>query len=382
MPETSPDLLRKVYDPAEVNFAPGERSFVAWISTETIDHEGDVVVAKGIDFTTVYLPKNPVVMAFHDYGRWPVGKSDWIKSKTTSGFAGLYARTVMDDDPDSEILWKKIQNRTVRGISIGFKPPIDMQKSEWGPPTPDELRKNPHWKGAARIIRRCLLFEYSIVPIPMNSDALITAVAKGMCRPQYLGQEPPAMDETEEKVEPETEIEVVTEEAEVKVKAMTEGSSASGGAATKSEDEADDDEKPPEFKKGDYAKCLKGEHSGAVGKVKSVHKGEMVPDVEQECMSSKSDPAVRLCIHKAMGSGHIETSHHIGVKCKELQKIDELVPPQKTKKGIDPAMLPPLVGKSDAEVQAEQFATLKKTLTPTFLKAELIRAQDRALGAV
>src|SRR6185312_13335064 len=169
MPEamTDPALIRKTFEPSEVNYTPGERSFIPWISTETVDREGDVVVARGIDFKG-FVEDNPCVMAFHDYGRWPIGRCEWIKVKQANGFAGIYGKAVIDEDPDSEVVWKKIHRRTARGVSTGSTPPADLGRGEWGPPTADELKKTPNWTGAKRIVRRCTMIEFSVVPIPMN----------------------------------------------------------------------------------------------------------------------------------------------------------------------------------------------------------------------
>jgi hypothetical protein len=185
------DLTRKVFDPAEVQFTPGERSMIAWITTDTLDHEHDVVVSSGVDYTSVFLGDspgrgNPAVLACHDQGRWPVGQCKWIKLKRNAGFTGLYAKTVLDDDPDAEVVWGKIRSGSLRGVSIGFKPPDDMRPGEWGPPTREELARRPDWAGAKRVIRRSVLLEYSICALPMNPRALVAAVNKGVHRPVFI----------------------------------------------------------------------------------------------------------------------------------------------------------------------------------------------------
>jgi|GEM_PF-2149517 len=183
-------LTRKVFEPVETHFTPGERSMVAWITTDCVDHERDVVVSSGVDYKTYYLGKspeegNPCVLAFHDLGRWPLGRCEWIKIKQSREFNGLYAKTVFDDDPETDAVWRKIRSRTLRGISIGFRPPDDLKPGEWGPPTREELARRPDWKGAERIIRRCVLLEYSVCSLPMNPQALVAAVSKGIHRPIF-----------------------------------------------------------------------------------------------------------------------------------------------------------------------------------------------------
>ena len=113
-------LTRKYYTADEINFTPGERSFVAWISVETVDREGDVVVAKGIDFGE-YMT-NPVVVAIHDYGKWPLGQCEWLKVKSTPKWKGLYGKANVDDDRESPSyhLMELLQKR---GAEVSYHDP-------------------------------------------------------------------------------------------------------------------------------------------------------------------------------------------------------------------------------------------------------------------
>lgn len=182
----SDDVLIKAFNPAETNFTPGESSDVSWITTDIVDNEGEVVVVKGIDYQSVFM-KNPVVMACHQLNRWPVGLCQWIKPAKGAGFTGLCAKTMYDEqDEDAVKLYGLVKRGLARGKSISFRPPTDFQPGDWGPPTPEELRSRPDWKGARRIIRRCVMFEYSVCPIPMNQEALTIAVSKGLALPSFL----------------------------------------------------------------------------------------------------------------------------------------------------------------------------------------------------
>jgi hypothetical protein len=197
------EFLTKAFDPAAVNFTPGETSDVSWITTDVVDNEGDVVVAKGVDFTSVYL-KNPVVMACHQLNKWPVGLCSWIKLAKGSSFTGLCAKTMYDEDPDALKLFGLVQRGMAKGKSISFRRPTDSLPGDWGPPTPDELKARPDWKGARQVIRRCVMFEYSVCPIPMNQEALLIAVSKGLELPSYMAKLMPEVSTTI--VEPEPEV--------------------------------------------------------------------------------------------------------------------------------------------------------------------------------
>jgi hypothetical protein len=189
------EIITKAFAPAEIHFTPGERSAVSYITTDAVDNEGDVVVATGVDITSVFQA-NPVVMSCHDYQRWPVGLCDWIKvvkATPQRRFNGLVAKTRFDDDPDALRLFGLVQKGIVRGQSISFRVPDDLAPGEWGPPSQDELKARPEWENARRIIRRCVLLEYSFVPIPMNHEALVLAVSKGLEVPSYLEPLLPAL---------------------------------------------------------------------------------------------------------------------------------------------------------------------------------------------
>src|SRR5579863_1443633 len=186
-PAAQPALVSKVYDPAELSIVPNmSRRVVSWISTEVVDHVGDVVLAEGVDFRSAFLDKNPVVMAHHDYGKWPVGLATEVKLKRGNGFNGLLGIMNFDEDPDAVRVFGMVERKLVRGQSIGFVPPLDFDyPKDWGPPTADELKRHPDWKDARRIIRRCVLVEWSFVPIPMNRESLVIAVQKGLEIPTH-----------------------------------------------------------------------------------------------------------------------------------------------------------------------------------------------------
>ena len=109
--ETSTEVLftltRKVFEPVETHFTPGERSMVAWISTDCVDHERDFVVSSGVEYKTYVLVKTPedgyhCVLAFHYFVLLPLGSCEWVNIKQSREFHGLYAKTLFDDDPETE----------------------------------------------------------------------------------------------------------------------------------------------------------------------------------------------------------------------------------------------------------------------------------------
>ena len=185
-----PEILRKAVEVAETNFTPGEMSDVAWITTDTVDHDGHVVISAGVDFKSVFYDKNPVVLAYHEFGNPPIGRCDWIKlakPSATNRFSGLTAKTLWyADDPDAVKLFGMVQSGLIRGRSVTIRPCVDHKPGDWGPPTSAEIKARPDWANAGMIIRRCVLIEYSVVTIPMNSEALTIAVSKGLQLPSFV----------------------------------------------------------------------------------------------------------------------------------------------------------------------------------------------------
>lgn len=172
--ENEPTQFAKGYA-GEIKADDDERSFVATITTETVDRDGDVVLAKGLDFENFL--KNPVVLLGHPMGiegiaDLPIGRATWIKAKGRKVIAEVApAPTDMGNE-----VFDLIKGGFLNAVSIGFRS-IDA-----GPPTEKELRKHPEWAGANRIFRESELVEFSVVNVPANPDALISAIRKGHIR--------------------------------------------------------------------------------------------------------------------------------------------------------------------------------------------------------
>jgi hypothetical protein len=375
------NLLVKSFD-AVVTFAPGERADVSYITTDVVDNEGDVVVAAGVDYTSVFM-KNRVVMAKHDYQSWPVGKCEWIKAQKATPqrqFNGLIAKTIYDTDPDADRLWGMVQRGLVSGKSIGFRPPDDFNwQLDWGPATQQELKERPEWESARQIIRRCVLLEYSIVPIPMNQESLVLAVSKGLELPSYL------------------RAFVMPETTKPEDKALSESSGTNGGYTGYSPDEENHDPDPTntepvpstEIKAGDYVEWGKGMHSGC-GRVKSIHTDGKVPNVQEDVEGTEDDPAARVRVYHKHEDGKFRpTQKFMGHKMKSLSKIKDYGDhfDQDDNEYFDPekeVTLPP--HRTQAQVQESLTAKLLARFSPERIDALATkaaeRAQDRYLGAV
>src|SRR3954449_8152390 len=91
LPKTPAYEYRKAVSakaPTELN--PGERSDVSWITTESVDRMGEVVLARGMD--DAQFQGNPLVTLGHAYWLPPVGKSLWRKRVRDGALFGVKAK--------------------------------------------------------------------------------------------------------------------------------------------------------------------------------------------------------------------------------------------------------------------------------------------------
>lgn len=148
-----------------------DRTIVGFITTEAIDRDNEVVIARGVDESNFRM--NPVVAWCHDYKVPSIGKNLWIKPGELNGKNGLIAKTKYATTPRADEIWQLRKGGFLQGYSIGFLP----KTGKYGPPTESETKAFPTWKNARTIIREWELLEYSDVLIPCNQEALARAWA-------------------------------------------------------------------------------------------------------------------------------------------------------------------------------------------------------------
>src|SRR5436190_2197096 len=162
----------------------GERADVSWISEESIDRQGDIVIAAGMDDVNFRL--NPVVTLQHAYWLPPVGRSLWRRRERDGDRAGVKAKTVYPARPESwpdaaswppDFAFPLVQAGLLCGKSIGFLP------TKVRTPTEEEIARRPELKQVARIVEEWLLLEYACVYMPAQQNAVVEAVSKSMPLP-------------------------------------------------------------------------------------------------------------------------------------------------------------------------------------------------------
>ena len=150
-----------------------KRSVVAYITTDRIDEEGEIVVPEGIDFSR--FKKTGTVFYNHDYAK-PCGVCTSIQHTEK----GIVATTQFPERPagyegswlaDEVFAMFASDPPIVKSFSIGFaymqvRQPTKKDYERYGS---EEIK---------RIVSKSRMLEYSVAPLPMNEDALAIRVAK------------------------------------------------------------------------------------------------------------------------------------------------------------------------------------------------------------
>lgn len=139
-------------------------TFVA--SDETVDRMGDVVRTDGWDLAA--YKRNPVFLWAHDYGRTPIGRSEWIGVEGTRLLATVeFAPT--EFAKEVEVLYRQ---RFLRAVSVGFRAKAFT------------FRKGPRGTIEGVEYTKQELLEISAVPVPANPQALGKAFDAGLAAPR------------------------------------------------------------------------------------------------------------------------------------------------------------------------------------------------------
>jgi phage head maturation protease len=138
------------------------------LSDESVDRDGDIVVANGID--TKNFERNPVVFLFHDSRSFPVGNVIRLHKEDQSLEGDvLFFDDRIDSSGLSEKTFRFVSSGAMKGGSIGFR----RSNEEDSVRVPDENERKKRGMGRfGRIFEKTELLEFSIVGIPANQNAL------------------------------------------------------------------------------------------------------------------------------------------------------------------------------------------------------------------
>lgn len=145
-----------------------DRSVRFKISSEVVDRDGDILIAKGCDFTN--FAKNPVFLPFHNQKDYPLGiPKNWgVEGKSV--YCDVYFPTIQElsSNPAEASEKAKLVDFTyhcyktgmLNAVSVGF--------------IAKEVEPNRETGGF--IIKDWELLEFSAVAVPANQEAIAQAV--------------------------------------------------------------------------------------------------------------------------------------------------------------------------------------------------------------
>lgn len=145
----------------------GERTVRFKISSEVVDRDGDILIAKGCDFTN--FAKNPQFLAFHNYREYPLGIPKNWGIDGDAVYCDVYFPKLEELATDAEQASEKAKlvdftyhcykTGMLNAVSVGFIPKEASPLKEGG-------MEITEWE----------LLEFSAVSVPANQDALAQAV--------------------------------------------------------------------------------------------------------------------------------------------------------------------------------------------------------------
>jgi len=135
------------------------RKMTFTVSAGNVDRDGDTIDPAGWDLEA--YKKNPVVLWHHDTTIPPIAKSErvWVEDGKLKALAVFPAKGV---HPFADTIHDLVEGGWLNGASVGFRP----------------IEKAPTEKGVA--YKRQELYEWSILPVPSNREALREAKAAGV----------------------------------------------------------------------------------------------------------------------------------------------------------------------------------------------------------
>lgn len=133
--------------------------FEAWVSTEAVDRDGEIIRVSGWRKPSLGKAK---LLLFHDYYELPIGKPYWTRPKTEGDIFGLYTRGRMGPQMHGLAVGELYMQGDMDAFSVGFnwfKRIFDAEA--------DGIKK-PFYEYIDQE-----LYEYSAVHFPCNREALI-----------------------------------------------------------------------------------------------------------------------------------------------------------------------------------------------------------------
>ena len=149
-----------------------EKTVIARISSILVDADGDIIIPEGCDFKR--YSKNPVILVDHDYKvENVVGNAIDLAVRNN----GLYAKIKFADTDKANDVWKLVKGGFLKANSIGFIIKSCLLKGTKEFKEYVNTHKSLINENLQRIITEYELIESSIVAVPSNENALMTAIS-------------------------------------------------------------------------------------------------------------------------------------------------------------------------------------------------------------
>ena len=166
--------LIKTFIPEELRVEDGENGlpkvkFV--ISTSARDRHADTVSVKGWQLDN--YRKNPVVLYGHHSAGLPIGQALDVNVSKGKLESTVQFDTDIVEHPLPRAVVALLKRGTLRAASVGFIP------QEWKQPDPDTLEEHQKNRFPLDFTKQELV-EWSVVPVPSNPEALMSAKKSGI----------------------------------------------------------------------------------------------------------------------------------------------------------------------------------------------------------
>ena len=157
------EKIIKTYVISKANLDEDKRIFRATITDQTVDRDKEVILAKGMNIKE--FKKNGIILFNHDKNM-PIGKS--IDIKRVGDALVMTGKLALEGTiSEADKIWQLIKQGILKSMSIGF------MGTEFRMPTKEDIKD--FGKEVIRVISKSQLLEVSVVSVPANQNALITA---------------------------------------------------------------------------------------------------------------------------------------------------------------------------------------------------------------
>lgn len=159
------------------HFIDGEKADVSTITDDSVD-----ITKEAVDITSVnwdiFRKRGGLVAFNHKYDIPPIGRSLWQrlvnkKWKAKTAYASRPDTLPKDTEWFPDSIYHMVKSGYLPGKSIGG---IGKRRE----PDEEDVKKNAHWKEATTVIYDSVIYEYSVVPVMANTNAIVEAVSKGL----------------------------------------------------------------------------------------------------------------------------------------------------------------------------------------------------------